>query len=68
VRAHQQTVDRATQMSACDVGGLGFESRHSGQFARRKVSGFEGLVRRLCLPPWEPPELYSKPCDLGRSE
>src|SRR5207302_9671819 len=31
VRVHQQTVDRATQMSACHAGGRGFESRGSRQ-------------------------------------
>ena len=32
MRVHQQTVDRATQMSACHAGGRGFESRRSRHF------------------------------------
>jgi len=31
VRRDQQTIDRATQMSACHAGGRGFESRRSRQ-------------------------------------
>jgi hypothetical protein len=35
VRVLQQTVDRATQMSACHAGGRGFESRRSRHLKSR---------------------------------